>query len=816
MGTHRIQCSNPDCARVVRVPPEALGRRVRCPICKQEIRVPGNLAELRKLDDKAHFRLQIVKGPAYAGTEHTLDSDRTYTAGRGDNCELQLPGATVGKRHFSLHWVNNQWVLEDLNSPGGTEVDGLAITKLALRGGETIEVGAYTLKFHKPGDGLGTPSTGGQLVVPANESAPLPLSQQNQSAASTASDEEQRLREAQSFTAFSSEHLDDEARAGARSFSLSLATRLIAVAGLLVLVTVLSIIGKSWLDGGKSGGSAFDGGDEYAASYSEDTQTVPVFPEPFTRALEANDFELAARLIDQTRQENTNSEFITAMQDRLRNDGAQFRARLWSECQQAISVDEWDKVVAKLRAADNPALGELTYEWTDFKYALQQHDYLVKADELRRQERWLEALEQVRLAEQLPCDNRHVPLTREFITEAMGSGLQVNVTPTAARATVTLNGREINATGTTCWKLEPGRAKLRVSADGYFDFVDQVDLYTGNLTTVDVALARQAPPWVWSLLALEHAAAHGPLWLAAEHYADQHAISPAIAAVYVERGRSAMTLDGEPVPLKLIVIRTTNGEEFTAQVTNEAMGMLSVERYPTGERYVLRASEIASRQDLDAAAMVATVLGDIEAQRRKGLTALGTLQRLAKLRIDLAADEQAVRAACAPLVQTCVAHTELACAVCAGACTCPCPRCGGQGFKIGMTDCAACNGAGSTECTNCRGNGTVKCPRCYGSGRIQEQVPEDGKTRLRARECPECTGTGRVSCRACRGSGRILCKKCKGSGQVEGNIDCPDCEDGRVPCQACNGVGTKEAMQPEARRQAEQEAARRTENQPAP
>ena len=110
MNYHAIACASAACRKRFRVPESAVGRRVRCPRCKQEMRVPGSIAELAALDAAKRYRIRIKEGPAFAGTDCVLDPDRGYTFGKADTCDQQLPGPTVSRRHFSLHWVNGRWV----------------------------------------------------------------------------------------------------------------------------------------------------------------------------------------------------------------------------------------------------------------------------------------------------------------------------------------------------------------------------------------------------------------------------------------------------------------------------------------------------------------------------------------------------------------------------------------------------------------------------------------------------------------------------------------------------------------------------------
>ena len=99
---------------------------------------------------KRHCHLVIRSGPAFVDRDHDLDPQRSYTLGRADDCEILLPGSHVSRRHASLHWVNKHWVLEDLNSTHGTEVNGLRVNRHELADGDRVGIGEYKLAFGVP------------------------------------------------------------------------------------------------------------------------------------------------------------------------------------------------------------------------------------------------------------------------------------------------------------------------------------------------------------------------------------------------------------------------------------------------------------------------------------------------------------------------------------------------------------------------------------------------------------------------------------------------------------------------------------------
>jgi pSer/pThr/pTyr-binding forkhead associated (FHA) protein len=83
----------------------------------------------------------------------TLDK---FPAMIGDqpNGGFQLDSPTAGSYHCLISRVDNQLVVWDLGTPGGTFVNGARVTKASLRMGDTLRLGGneFTVKSdqHKP------------------------------------------------------------------------------------------------------------------------------------------------------------------------------------------------------------------------------------------------------------------------------------------------------------------------------------------------------------------------------------------------------------------------------------------------------------------------------------------------------------------------------------------------------------------------------------------------------------------------------------------------------------------------------------------
>jgi hypothetical protein len=84
--------------------------------------------------------------------EVQLTKDRT-TLGRRPYNDVVIDNLAVSGEHAVLQMSGSDVFLEDLNSTNGTYVNGKAIKKQQLQGGDTIEIGKYKIKFvHEGGE----------------------------------------------------------------------------------------------------------------------------------------------------------------------------------------------------------------------------------------------------------------------------------------------------------------------------------------------------------------------------------------------------------------------------------------------------------------------------------------------------------------------------------------------------------------------------------------------------------------------------------------------------------------------------------------
>ena len=89
--------------------------------------------------------LQPVKGLGACGPVQIEDHD--LVIGRQSGLGLTLADEWVSRRHARIRRVDDEYVLEDLDSSNGTYVDGVPIVSCVLRPGDWIQVGRNLFRF---------------------------------------------------------------------------------------------------------------------------------------------------------------------------------------------------------------------------------------------------------------------------------------------------------------------------------------------------------------------------------------------------------------------------------------------------------------------------------------------------------------------------------------------------------------------------------------------------------------------------------------------------------------------------------------------
>ena len=90
------------------------------------------------------FPLKLVRrgGPALTG--EIRPAGMALQIGRDTGCDVVLADLAVSRRHARIRWKDEELVLEDLGSSGGTWVNGVRVERCCLRPGDLVRFGGKT------------------------------------------------------------------------------------------------------------------------------------------------------------------------------------------------------------------------------------------------------------------------------------------------------------------------------------------------------------------------------------------------------------------------------------------------------------------------------------------------------------------------------------------------------------------------------------------------------------------------------------------------------------------------------------------------
>ncbi|HEX6902820.1 MAG TPA: mechanosensitive ion channel domain-containing protein [Thermoanaerobaculia bacterium] len=123
------------------------GIAIPYPIQTVEIaRRPRPRKEDGTADGPPPARLFVAEGPE-RGLSLALDGGRSATVGRSRTCSLALSEPEAGKEHLRLAWEDGAWVMTDLGSRHGTQINGRPAERATLRPFDRIGIGNTVMIF---------------------------------------------------------------------------------------------------------------------------------------------------------------------------------------------------------------------------------------------------------------------------------------------------------------------------------------------------------------------------------------------------------------------------------------------------------------------------------------------------------------------------------------------------------------------------------------------------------------------------------------------------------------------------------------------
>ena len=97
--------------------------------------------------------------------EITIDQDK-FTIGRRRDCDLQVADPAVSGRHAEVEWVDNGYLIRDLDSTNGLHVAGRQVVEYALKNQDLVTIGEHQLRF------ILLDSSSGEVTAPIQQPTP--------------------------------------------------------------------------------------------------------------------------------------------------------------------------------------------------------------------------------------------------------------------------------------------------------------------------------------------------------------------------------------------------------------------------------------------------------------------------------------------------------------------------------------------------------------------------------------------------------------------------------------------------------------------
>ena len=88
-----------------------------------------------------------IQGPG-APQKFAITQDHVIV-GRSADADIQLPSNLVSRKHIEITREDSEVICRDLKSHNGLLLNGIRVHSVALRDGDTIQIGDIVLLFHQ-------------------------------------------------------------------------------------------------------------------------------------------------------------------------------------------------------------------------------------------------------------------------------------------------------------------------------------------------------------------------------------------------------------------------------------------------------------------------------------------------------------------------------------------------------------------------------------------------------------------------------------------------------------------------------------------
>lgn len=91
--------------------------------------------------------LLVVRRGPLEGVRFTLEVTNEYTVGRSPESSIFLDDVTVSRKHATISFRNDAWVIEDDTSLNGTYVNRNRVDEAVLANEDEVQIGKYRFVF---------------------------------------------------------------------------------------------------------------------------------------------------------------------------------------------------------------------------------------------------------------------------------------------------------------------------------------------------------------------------------------------------------------------------------------------------------------------------------------------------------------------------------------------------------------------------------------------------------------------------------------------------------------------------------------------
>ena len=109
------------------------------------VSIPVIRSRARKKISYSSIPAQVVLVGVDGSRNNIASTD--FVIGRASNCSLRLKDSSVSRNHARIRYAQGQWFIQDMESGGGTYVNGTRINAAKLQNGDRIRVGSNEFEF---------------------------------------------------------------------------------------------------------------------------------------------------------------------------------------------------------------------------------------------------------------------------------------------------------------------------------------------------------------------------------------------------------------------------------------------------------------------------------------------------------------------------------------------------------------------------------------------------------------------------------------------------------------------------------------------